>query len=110
MASREDREQIRCSNTACPSRRGGGQPRIVVERGTRTGWYYKKLGKASTGAELEMVSAFPVMIPCGSCGQHWLNPGLPLMDGLTTILDEAAEQMRANPPTLRGGLRGVEAA
>lgn len=90
-ADREDREQIRCSNGECPSRHGRDGARIVVERGIKTGWYYKKLPKG----ELSML--MPVTCPCDSCGQTWINPGLMLFDGVTEVLGRIAERLAADP-------------
>jgi len=96
MAEREEREQIRCSNNDCPSRHGAHGARILAERGLRTGWFYRKAAKG------EIVMVMPVTIPCDTCGQSWLNPGLMLIDGITEIVggiaERQAERLREDPP------------
>jgi hypothetical protein len=98
---KEDREPIRCTNELCPSRNGAHGSRIVVERGLRTGWYYLKVG-TKDAQPLYARLIMPASIPCASCGQLWLNPGLQLIDGVQQIFDEAvgraADQLRENPP------------
>ena len=74
----------------------------MIERGLRTGWFYKRAAKG------EMVLVMPVTIPCDSCGESWLNPGLALFDGMTQVMDRIAERLTDEPAEHpRRGLRQV---
>lgn len=94
----EGREQIRCKNRSCGSRKGDAPGRVILERDVATGLFVKRLGKVN-GKPIEAKLTFPIAWPCETCGQHWINPQVMLFDGMAAAFQgaimETADRVRS---------------